>query len=138
MVFILALLMVPIYLLYHLITQNHGVFNGQVTATCIGILLISTLAFSAALSLFTRAKRHEILGAAAAYVHDCVLIQALLICFQVLCCFGRIFGQCEVRVRRPDFESKHLSKQKSTGELYVDIASNISRLFGIANTYVGI
>lgn len=63
--------MIPIYLLYHLITEHDGVFNGKVTAICIGILLISTLAFSAALSLFTKARRHEILGAAAAYVYPC-------------------------------------------------------------------
>ncbi|KAL2064190.1 hypothetical protein VTL71DRAFT_4684 [Oculimacula yallundae] len=34
----------------------------------IGILLVFTLTFSAILSLFTQAKRHEIFGAAAAYV----------------------------------------------------------------------
>lgn len=66
LVVILALLMVPIYLLYHLISTTNGVFTGQATAQCIGILLVFTLAFSAVLSLFTRAKRHEILGAAAA------------------------------------------------------------------------
>jgi hypothetical protein len=32
----------------------------------IGVLLIFTLVFSAVLSLFTQAKRHEIFGAAAA------------------------------------------------------------------------
>lgn len=35
--------------------------------TCIGTLLICTLAFSSILSLFTKARRHEILAAAAAY-----------------------------------------------------------------------
>ena len=81
MIFILALLMIPIYLLYHLIARSQGVFDGKTTATCIGILLISTLAFSAALSLFTRAKRHEILGAAAAYVPECAfdLLKRLII-----------------------------------------------------------
>ncbi|RFU26608.1 hypothetical protein B7463_g9724, partial [Scytalidium lignicola] len=36
-------------------------------AICMGILLVATLLFSAALALFTKAKRHELLGAAAAY-----------------------------------------------------------------------
>ena len=35
--------------------------------TCIGTLLIFTLAFSSALSIFTKARRHEILAAAATY-----------------------------------------------------------------------
>lgn len=63
---ILAMLIVPIYLLYHLAMQTDGTFSGNATAICIRIMLAFTLAFSAVLSLFTRAKRHEILGAAAA------------------------------------------------------------------------
>jgi hypothetical protein len=61
---ILFLLIVPIYLLYHLVTTLK---SGRADADCLGVLLISTLAFSAVLSIFTRAKRHEILGSAAAY-----------------------------------------------------------------------
>ncbi|ERF73070.1 hypothetical protein EPUS_06531 [Endocarpon pusillum Z07020] len=61
---ILALLIIPIYLLYRL---TNGVESPQSYTVCIGILLIFTLSFSACLSLFTRAKRHEILAAAAAY-----------------------------------------------------------------------
>ncbi|KAF2230438.1 hypothetical protein EV356DRAFT_536371 [Viridothelium virens] len=61
---ILILLIVPIYILFHLITD---VKTDRSYAICIGILVIFTLSFSAVLSLFTRAKRHEILGAAAAY-----------------------------------------------------------------------
>ncbi|KAI9711810.1 MAG: hypothetical protein M1820_001955 [Bogoriella megaspora] len=61
---ILILLIIPIYLLYHLVAD---VGTRQSYASCIGILLVFTLAFSAVLSLFTRARRHEILGAAAAY-----------------------------------------------------------------------
>lgn len=61
---ILLLLVVPIYILYHLI---HDVNTGRAYAICIGVLLVSTLAFSAVLSLFTRARRHETLAAAAAY-----------------------------------------------------------------------
>lgn len=41
--------------------------NGKADAPCMGVLLVSTLAFSAVLAIFTRAKRHEILAAAAAY-----------------------------------------------------------------------
>lgn len=61
---LLVLLVVPVYIMYHLVT-NLG--NNRTDAVCIGVLLVFTLAFSAVLSLFTRAKRHEILGAAAAY-----------------------------------------------------------------------
>ncbi|MCJ1251558.1 hypothetical protein MMC30_008793 [Trapelia coarctata] len=34
---------------------------------CIGVLMISTVIFAMVLLLFTKAKRHEILAAAAAY-----------------------------------------------------------------------
>ena len=62
---VLVLLVVPIYLLYHLINEVEDA-GGRVYAICMGILLVSTLAFSAVLYLFTRAKRHEILAASAA------------------------------------------------------------------------
>jgi drug/metabolite transporter superfamily protein YnfA len=61
---ILILLVVPIYVLYHTIND---VASGHSYAICIGVLVVFTLAFSAVLSLFTRARRHEILAAAAAY-----------------------------------------------------------------------
>lgn len=60
---ILILLVVPIYTLYHLIND---VRTDQEYAICMGVLVVATLAFSAVLSLFTKAKRHEILAAAAA------------------------------------------------------------------------
>jgi hypothetical protein len=60
---ILVLLIVPIYVLYHLIND---VRTEKAYAICMGVLVISTLACSAVLSLFTKAKRHEILAAAAA------------------------------------------------------------------------
>jgi UDP-N-acetylmuramyl pentapeptide phosphotransferase/UDP-N-acetylglucosamine-1-phosphate transferase len=66
---IAALLVIPIYLLYRLVSvssDSNRVYDKDGTATCIGILLVFTLLFSAVLSVFTRAKRHEILGAAAA------------------------------------------------------------------------
>jgi hypothetical protein len=65
---IVALLIVPIYLLYNMVKDKQGILDAHSTGICIGILLVCTLLFSAVLSLFTRAKRHEILGAAAAYV----------------------------------------------------------------------
>jgi len=61
---ILVLLVIPVYILYHL---TEGVETSRSNAICIGVLLVFTLAFSAVLSLFTRAKRHEILASAAAY-----------------------------------------------------------------------
>jgi hypothetical protein len=65
---IVALLIVPIYLLYILVKDTDGKLDDHATGVCIAILLVCTLLFSAVLSVFTRAKRHEILGAAAAYV----------------------------------------------------------------------
>jgi hypothetical protein len=64
LIMILALLIVPIYLLYRLVTTLN---SNRTDAACIGVLLVATLAFSAVLSIFTRARRHEILGAAAGY-----------------------------------------------------------------------
>ena len=61
---ILVLLIVPVYALYDLVNT---LGNNQTATVCIGILLVFTLIFSAVLSLFTSARRHEILGAAAAY-----------------------------------------------------------------------
>lgn len=65
---ITALLIVPIYLLYSLVKDQNGKLDSHTAGLCITILMVCTLLFSAVLSLFTRAKRHEILGAAAAYV----------------------------------------------------------------------
>ena len=61
---ILVLLIVPVYILYHL---TSGPNTPKVNALCMGVLLIFTLCFSAGLSFFTRARRHEILAAAAGY-----------------------------------------------------------------------
>lgn len=67
-IIILSLLVVPIQLLYHMTTTLHTKNSNIIY---IGILLISTLIFSAVLSLFTKAKRHEILAASAGWV--CIL-----------------------------------------------------------------
>lgn len=61
---ILVLLVIPVYALYK---SSSGPDNNSTNIRSIGILLVATLIFSAVLSLFTRAKRHEILGASAAY-----------------------------------------------------------------------
>jgi hypothetical protein len=66
---IAGLLIIPIYLLYTLVknSQEGGVaLDRHATAVCIAILLVCTLLFSGVLTLFTRARRHEVLGAAAA------------------------------------------------------------------------
>lgn len=64
LIMILLLLVVPIYLLYHLVATLN---SNRADPDCMGVLLVATLAFSAVLSIFTRAKRHEILASAAAY-----------------------------------------------------------------------
>ncbi|KAL8710278.1 MAG: hypothetical protein Q9220_005048 [cf. Caloplaca sp. 1 TL-2023] len=59
---IVTLLVVPIWLLYHFsVTWDSNKSN----LVCIGVLLVSTLIFSAVLSLFTKARRHEVLAASA-------------------------------------------------------------------------
>jgi hypothetical protein len=63
---IVIMLIVPIYLEYHIIVSDHGLISGRQTAICIGIMLVFTLTFAAMMSWFTKAKRHEILAAAAA------------------------------------------------------------------------
>lgn len=66
MILVLALLVVPVYALYHVSSQFNRIDGNTSNAICMGILLVATLLFSAALALFTKAKRHELLGAAAA------------------------------------------------------------------------
>lgn len=63
---ILLLLIVPVWLLWYIVTSTDGTLSGRATAICIGTLLVATLLFSAVLTLFTKAQRHEIFAAAAA------------------------------------------------------------------------
>ena len=58
---ILALLMVPIWLLYRFSVE--GII--ATSSDTIGVVLVFTLVFSAALSAFTKARRHEIVAASA-------------------------------------------------------------------------
>lgn len=60
---VVLLLVVPVYVLFHLL---EGTSSDKAYAISVGVLLVFILAFSAVLHLFTRARRHEILGAAAA------------------------------------------------------------------------
>ncbi len=62
---ILALLIIPVYILWNL---TRDIQSSKTVAITIAVLLVSTLIFSVVLSLFTRAKRHEVLASAAAYV----------------------------------------------------------------------
>ncbi len=61
---ILLLMIIPVYILYSLVGE---LGTRKANATYMGVLLLATLAFSAVLALCTRARRHEILGAAAGY-----------------------------------------------------------------------
>lgn len=67
MAMVLALLVLPVYALYHVGSSFSQSNANTSNAICMGILLVATLLFSAALALFTKAKRHELLGAAAGY-----------------------------------------------------------------------
>ncbi|KAL2055848.1 hypothetical protein ABVK25_004092 [Lepraria finkii] len=62
-VIILVLLMVPIWLLYKLSVEG----TIATSPKTIGVILVPTLMFSAVLSAFTKAKRHELLAASAGY-----------------------------------------------------------------------
>ena len=58
---VLALLMVPIWLLYRFSVEG----TIATSHDTIGVVLVFTLVFSAALSAFTKARRHEIIAASA-------------------------------------------------------------------------
>ncbi|CZS93270.1 uncharacterized protein RAG0_03637 [Rhynchosporium agropyri] len=58
-------LVIPVYILWQ-VTTDEKVNDGNSNSKIIGVLTTFTLIFSGTLSLFTRAKRHEILAAAAA------------------------------------------------------------------------
>ena len=58
---LLVLPVVAMYVLTSIGNREHGTFNA------IGVLVVFTLLFSAAMSLLTKAKRHELFAASAAY-----------------------------------------------------------------------
>lgn len=59
---LLALLVLPILVLYKLLKDSP---SDRLYTISIGIVIVFVLVFSAVLSLFTKAKRHEIFTAAA-------------------------------------------------------------------------
>ncbi|KAK8057781.1 hypothetical protein PG996_011718 [Apiospora saccharicola] len=61
---LLSLLVLPVLVLYRLLNNNP---NDKAYTVSIGVLIVFVLVFSAVLSLFTKAKRHEIFAAAAGY-----------------------------------------------------------------------
>ncbi|KAK8076645.1 hypothetical protein PG994_003917 [Apiospora phragmitis] len=61
---LLSLLVLPILILYRLL---NGHPNDKSYTVSIGVMIVFVLVFSAVLSLFTKAKRHEIFAAAAGY-----------------------------------------------------------------------
>ena len=60
---ILALLAAPVLSMYHLSSQK----TSKTVFEAIGVLMIFTMLFAAAMSLLTKAKRHELFAASAAY-----------------------------------------------------------------------
>ena len=69
---VLALLMVPIWLLYRF--SIAGTIATSPDTVC--VVLVFTLVFSAALSTFTKARRHEIVAASAGSVRNPCLLTA--------------------------------------------------------------
>lgn len=61
-VLVLVLLMIPIWLLYKLSLAG----TVKTAHDMVGVVLVFTLVFSAVLTAFTKAKRHEIVAASAA------------------------------------------------------------------------
>ena len=64
-VVIFILLVAPVVIMYSLTSNGHN--DSQSTFRAIGVLVVFTLLFSAAMSMLTKAKRHELFAAAAAY-----------------------------------------------------------------------
>lgn len=64
-VVVFILLVCPVVIMYTLTSQSHN--DPQSTFRAIGVLVVFTLLFSAAMSMLTKARRHELFAAAAAY-----------------------------------------------------------------------
>ena len=60
---IFILLVLPVVAMYEITSVG----NHKTTFDAVGILVVFTLLFSAAMSLLTKAKRHELFAASAAY-----------------------------------------------------------------------
>lgn len=61
---IFVLLVLPVIVMYKLTSYGQGEHG---TFKAIGVLVVFTLLFSAAMSMLTKARRHELFAAAAAY-----------------------------------------------------------------------
>ncbi|KAF2177833.1 hypothetical protein K469DRAFT_601520 [Zopfia rhizophila CBS 207.26] len=67
-VVIFSLLVVPVITMYRLTSSDtHPENNYRQTFNAVGVLIVFTLLFSAAMSLLTKAARHELFAASAAY-----------------------------------------------------------------------
>lgn len=62
---IFLLLVLPVVVMYQL--SSLGLADQKSTFRVIGVLIVFTLLFSAALSVMTTAKRHELFAASSAY-----------------------------------------------------------------------
>ena len=60
---IIVLFVTPVYILYRLLSHDT---SDRTYGISVAVLLLFIIAFSAVLHLFTRARRHEVLGGAAA------------------------------------------------------------------------
>jgi hypothetical protein len=73
--FIFILLVIPVITMFHLTSQSTADGSGDSkmnantrnTINAVGVLIVFTLLFSAAMSLVTKAARHELFAASAAY-----------------------------------------------------------------------
>jgi hypothetical protein len=64
---IFILLVLPVVAMYKLTAIGASTQSTQSTFNAIGVLVVFTLLFSAAMSLLTKARRHELFAASAAY-----------------------------------------------------------------------
>jgi uncharacterized membrane protein len=69
---IFILLVIPIVTMYHLtstisLDANTPAITSRNTFNAVGVLIVFTLLFSAAMSVLTKAARHEMFAASAAY-----------------------------------------------------------------------
>lgn len=68
---IFILLVIPVITMYHLTSTSDSSrsagANSKDTLNAVGVLIVFTLLFSAAMSILTKAARHELFAASAAY-----------------------------------------------------------------------
>ena len=74
---VFVLLVAPVVLMYCLTSNHHN--DPKAMFRAIGVLIVFTLLFSGAMSMLTKAKRHELFAAAAAY---CAILVVFISNFQ--------------------------------------------------------